>query len=95
MLHALQLLAYSLLTPSLALSHFISQRQGPSALRPVTIHQIITAEQAHPDAEFYLDGVEVKDVSGAHSDASSKRRWSRLREGWRVPPKALVEVLTS
>ncbi|ORY59412.1 hypothetical protein BCR35DRAFT_309268 [Leucosporidium creatinivorum] len=40
-----------------------SKRSGPSALRPVTIHQISTAQQAHPEAEFYLDGQELKEIT--------------------------------
>jgi len=40
-----------------------SQRAGSSALRPVTIHQLLNAEQAFAEAEFYIDGAEVKDVS--------------------------------
>lgn len=39
------------------------QRGGASSLRPVTIHQILSAEQAHNDAEFFIDNKEIKDVS--------------------------------
>lgn len=39
------------------------QRSGTSALRPVTIAQCVNAEQAFADAEFFIDGAEVKDVS--------------------------------
>lgn len=36
-----------------------TQRQGNNTLRPVTIRQILKAEQPHPDAEFTLDGTEL------------------------------------
>jgi replication factor A2 len=38
------------------------QRAGGNTLRPVTIKQVIDAQQAHPDAEFRIDGVEVSQV---------------------------------
>ncbi|KAK4058823.1 Replication factor A protein 2 [Microbotryomycetes sp. JL221] len=37
--------------------------RGPQSLRPVTIFQINNAEQAHPDADFTIDGAEIKDVT--------------------------------
>ncbi|BGP53939.1 hypothetical protein JCM8202_006133 [Rhodotorula sphaerocarpa] len=39
------------------------KRSGTSALRPVTIAQCVNAEQAFADAEFFIDGAEVKDVT--------------------------------
>ncbi|GAA5929310.1 hypothetical protein JCM3775_002306 [Rhodotorula graminis] len=39
------------------------KRTGSSALRPITIHQLLNAEQAFAEAEFYIDGAEVKDVT--------------------------------
>lgn len=36
-----------------------SQRAGNNTLRPVTIRQILNAEQPHPDAEFVLDNAEL------------------------------------
>ncbi|GAA6019989.1 hypothetical protein JCM11491_004890 [Sporobolomyces phaffii] len=39
------------------------KKAGTSALRPVTIHQVISAQQAFGDAEFLIDGTEVKDVT--------------------------------
>ncbi|KAN0064808.1 Replication factor A protein 2 [Thecaphora frezii] len=36
-----------------------AKRAGTSTLRPVTIRQILNADQPHPDAEFTLDGVEL------------------------------------
>lgn len=38
------------------------KRAGGNTLRPVTIKQIIDATQAHPDAEFRIDGAEVSQV---------------------------------
>ncbi|CBQ72976.1 related to RFA2-DNA replication factor A, 36 kDa subunit [Sporisorium reilianum SRZ2] len=35
------------------------KRAGNNTLRPVTIRQLINAEQPHPDAEFTLDGAEL------------------------------------
>ncbi|EST05606.1 Replication protein A, C-terminal [Kalmanozyma brasiliensis GHG001] len=35
------------------------KRQGNNTLRPVTIRQILKAEQPHPDADFTLDGTEL------------------------------------
>ncbi|KAM0792330.1 hypothetical protein ACM66B_005013 [Microbotryomycetes sp. NB124-2] len=37
--------------------------RGPQSLRPVTIYQIQNADQANPDAEFTIDGVEIKDIT--------------------------------
>lgn len=51
------------LAPCLDASTPCQQRSGSSALRPVTIHQLLNAEQAFAEAEFYIDGAEVKDVS--------------------------------
>jgi hypothetical protein len=39
------------------------QRAGGNTLRPVTIKQILDAQQAHPDAEFRIDGIEASQVS--------------------------------
>ncbi|GAA6026891.1 hypothetical protein JCM8097_005939 [Rhodosporidiobolus ruineniae] len=39
------------------------KRSGTQAVRPVTIHQLLNATQAFAEAEFYIDGAEVKDVS--------------------------------
>ncbi|GAA5856356.1 hypothetical protein JCM3766R1_005935, partial [Sporobolomyces carnicolor] len=39
------------------------KKAGSTALRPVTIHQVISAQQAFGDAEFMIDGQEVKDVT--------------------------------
>ncbi|SCV74433.1 BQ2448_8072 [Microbotryum intermedium] len=39
------------------------QRHGPSSLRPVTIHQILNASQAHPDADLFIDEREAKDIT--------------------------------
>ncbi|GAA5828475.1 hypothetical protein JCM3770_003262 [Rhodotorula araucariae] len=39
------------------------KRSGTSALRPVTIHQLLSAEQAFAEAEFYVDGAEIKDIT--------------------------------
>lgn len=39
------------------------QKGGQSTLRPVTIKQIIGADQPHPDADFQIDGVDVGSVS--------------------------------
>jgi hypothetical protein len=36
---------------------------GKDTLRPVTIKQIIDAQQPHPDAEFKLDGHEMTQVT--------------------------------
>ncbi|KIS69230.1 uncharacterized protein UMAG_02579 [Mycosarcoma maydis] len=35
------------------------KKAGNNTLRPVTIRQILNAEQPHPDAEFILDGAEL------------------------------------
>ncbi|EPQ30444.1 uncharacterized protein PFL1_01970 [Pseudozyma flocculosa PF-1] len=35
------------------------KRAGNSTLRPVTIRQILNADQPHPDADFTLDGTEL------------------------------------
>lgn len=35
------------------------KRAGNNTLRPVTIRQILNAEQPHPDADFTLDGAEL------------------------------------
>ena len=32
-------------------------------MRPVTIHQVLSADQAFGDAEFMIDGQEAKEVS--------------------------------
>ncbi|SGZ23719.1 BQ5605_C023g09626 [Microbotryum silenes-dioicae] len=40
-----------------------SKRNGPSSLRPVTIHQILNASQAHPDADLFIDEKEAKDIT--------------------------------
>ncbi|GAA5941792.1 Rfa2p [Sporobolomyces koalae] len=40
-----------------------SKKSGSMALRPVTIHQVLSASQAFGDAEFMIDGAECKDVS--------------------------------
>ncbi|KAK4053822.1 hypothetical protein OIV83_001478 [Microbotryomycetes sp. JL201] len=37
--------------------------RGPQSLRPVTIYQIQNAEQVHPEADFTIDGAEVKDIT--------------------------------
>jgi hypothetical protein len=34
-------------------------------LRPVTIKQVLDAEQTHPDSPFTIDGIEVNDVSSS------------------------------
>ncbi|GAA5954000.1 hypothetical protein JCM3765_000720 [Sporobolomyces pararoseus] len=39
------------------------KKAGSTALRPVTIHQVISASQAFGDAEFVIDGAEVKEVT--------------------------------
>jgi len=39
------------------------QTFGKDTLRPVTIKQILDAEQAHPDAEFKLDGHEITQIT--------------------------------
>ncbi|GAA5970159.1 hypothetical protein JCM11641_000296 [Rhodosporidiobolus odoratus] len=39
------------------------KRSGTQSLRPVTIHQLLAASQAFSEAEFYVDGGEIKDVS--------------------------------
>ncbi|GAA5883342.1 hypothetical protein JCM16303_006699 [Sporobolomyces ruberrimus] len=39
------------------------KKTGSTALRPVTIHQVISAQQAFGDAEFIIDGSEVKEVT--------------------------------
>lgn len=39
------------------------QKGGQSTLRPVTIKQIIGADQPHPDADFQIDGADVGSVS--------------------------------
>jgi hypothetical protein len=39
------------------------QTYGKDTLRPVTIKQIIDAQQPHPDAEFKLDGHEMTQVT--------------------------------
>lgn len=35
---------------------------GPTAIRPVNVHQINTADQDHPQADFMIDGTEVTQV---------------------------------
>ncbi|KZF23127.1 replication protein A, subunit RPA32 [Xylona heveae TC161] len=40
-----------------------SKTYGKDTLRPVTIKQIIDAQQAHPDADFKVDGVEVTQLT--------------------------------
>lgn len=35
------------------------QKASSQSLRPVTIKQVLKAEQAHSDAELYIDGTEV------------------------------------
>ena len=48
---------------ALIFRHPISEkRTANQSLRPVTIKQILKAEQTHSDAELYLDGVEVSQV---------------------------------
>jgi hypothetical protein len=37
--------------------------KGNSTIRPVTIRQVLGAQQAHPDADFTIDGVEIGQVS--------------------------------
>ncbi|THH04183.1 hypothetical protein EW145_g5715 [Phellinidium pouzarii] len=39
------------------------RRAASQSLRPLTIKQIFSAEQAHTDAELYIDGVEVTQVT--------------------------------
>ncbi|KAI5119175.1 hypothetical protein M0805_000629 [Coniferiporia weirii] len=39
------------------------RRAASQSLRPLTIKQILAAEQAHSDAELYIDGVEVTQVT--------------------------------
>ncbi|KAH8089703.1 hypothetical protein HD553DRAFT_327748 [Filobasidium floriforme] len=39
-----------------------NKKGGQSTLRPVTIKQIIGADQPHPDADFQIDGVDVGSV---------------------------------
>lgn len=46
-------------------------QRGTAALRPVTIHQIATAVQPHPDAEFQISDKDVKDVSAS----GPRSRW--------------------
>ena len=38
---------------------YASKRASNNTLRPVTIRQLINAEQPHPDAEFIVDGAEL------------------------------------
>ncbi|KAL8292901.1 hypothetical protein RQP46_000595 [Phenoliferia psychrophenolica] len=38
-------------------------KRSTSALRPVTIRQVVEAHQPHPEAEFQIDNKDVKDVS--------------------------------
>ncbi len=38
------------------------QAYGKDTLRPVTIKQVLDASQAHPDADFKLDGHEMTQV---------------------------------
>lgn len=40
-----------------------SQTYGKDTLRPVTIKQLIDAQQPHPDAEFKIDGHEITQVT--------------------------------
>ncbi|GAA5866045.1 hypothetical protein JCM8547_002926 [Rhodosporidiobolus lusitaniae] len=39
------------------------KRSGTQSLRPVTIHQLLNASQAFAEAEFYVDGAEIKDIT--------------------------------
>ncbi|GAA6059428.1 hypothetical protein JCM10212_003660 [Sporobolomyces blumeae] len=39
------------------------RKSGSQALRPVTIHQVRTAEQSFTDSEFMIDGAEVKEIT--------------------------------
>lgn len=43
--------------------HPPSQFSAKNTLRPVTVRQIISATQAHPDAEFKVDDQELGQVS--------------------------------
>jgi len=49
------------------------QKSGTTALRPVTIHQVLSADQAFGDAEFMIDGQEAKEVSRSKSCLNSKK----------------------
>lgn len=44
----------------------LQQRSGNQSLRPVTIKQFNAAAQAHPDAEFTVDDVDVSSVRRRH-----------------------------
>lgn len=43
------------------------QAYGKDTLRPVTIKQVLEATQAHPDADFKLDGQEMTQVNKPHT----------------------------
>jgi len=40
-----------------------SKTYGKDTLRPVTIKQVIDAQQPHPDAEFKMDGTEITQIT--------------------------------
>ena len=51
------------------------QRAGNNTLRPVTIRQIINADQPHPDADFALDGVPAGENLAAKFKAGAHGVW--------------------
>merc|ERR1712093_696123 len=63
-----------------------NKQYGKDSLRPVTIKQIIDAQQPHPDAEFSIDGSPVTQLTfiGQINQVSSQegeylRVWGRLK----------------
>ena len=51
----------------------IYQKGGNNTVRPVTVKQIVSADQAHPDSDFQIDGHEVGSVSSPFTLACSAR----------------------
>lgn len=81
-LRAVQAPRYDPMSCTYTLAHRRPELQrGPSPLRPVIINQIVQADQAHPDAEFFVEQTEVKDVSrqlARHQETSYTHAYRRV-----------------
>ncbi|KAI9864497.1 MAG: replication factor A protein 2, partial [Pleopsidium flavum] len=43
--------------------HTYTAEYGKDTLRPVTIKQVLDAQQPHPDGEFKIDGIEITQIT--------------------------------
>lgn len=52
---------------------------GQDTLRPVTIKQILDAQQPHPDADFKIDEIEISQVLRPSSKCDGGMVWANVR----------------